>query len=305
MNLSIIIPSKDRKFILDESLALAYSAIKNLDAEILVINDSKTASILIEPYYYNKVRVVDNPKSGVASARNLGASLAKADLLLFLDDDMWIADENVRTTLRLHEQYQQCCINLNWVYPPELDGEIRKTQFGRYLHHYGFATLKGWCTGLAWDDHKLFMIDGITSQYLSIKKDDFLKVGGYNENFPHAGAEDHDFGKRLRKAGIQPYIYPISTVYHNEADRMDVKAWLARKKRGGETRKVAAELGYKEIALSYGVFKSKTYNLLSISKPALYKLLNAIPNRQMFDPVYFKILNILLGTASYEGYTKS
>lgn len=303
MELSIIIPSKDRETIFKESLQMAYSAIKGLDAEIIVVNDSKTKAINIDPTFHDKVRVFNNLKSGVASARNLGASQAQSDLLLFLDDDMWIKEENVLTTLKLHQTMSDCCINLNWVYPQALDQEIKKTQFGRYLHHFGFASLKGWCRGLAWNDDHLFPINGITSQYLSINKHDFWKVGGYNEDFPHAGFEDHDFSVRLLKHNIQPYIYPLSIVYHNEADRMNVEAWLARKQRGGETRKVAVQLGYSEVALSYDLVKGNVYKMLKISKPALIKVLMSIPNVTALDPFYFRILNLLLGTASYEGYT--
>lgn len=303
MDLSIIIPSKDRESILYSTLALAYKAIEKLDAEIIVVNDSKSNNIEIGSGFDNRVRVFDNPKSGVASARNYGASMAKGALYLFLDDDIWISEDNLRATLTLHKDMSDCCINLNWIYPPGLDKEIKQTQFGRYLHHFGFADLKGWCRGIYWDDNNLFPINRITSQYLSMKKEDFGKVGGYNDEFPHAGFEDHDFCVRLLKHHIQPYIYPLSTVYHNEADRMDIKAWLARKKRGGETRKVAAQMGYQEVALYYGVAKSSIYKLLMLGKPALINILLSIPNVPALDPFYFRILNLLLGAASYEGYT--
>jgi GT2 family glycosyltransferase len=305
MDLSIIIPTKDRHSILDKSLSLAFKAIQSLNAEIIVVNDSKTNSVDIPSAYTGKVRMINNPKSGVASARNLGAKKAQADLLLFLDDDMWISEDNLLTTLSLHHNQTDCCIILNWVYPVALDQEIKATQFGRYLHHFGFASLKGWCNGMNWSDEKLFPVNGITSQYLSIRKRDFWKAGGYNENFPHAGFEDHDFGVRLLQHGVQPYVYPLSTVYHNEADRMNVEAWLARKKRGGETRKVAVQVGYSNTGLTYGFTKKKAYRLLSVGKPVLLKLLQAIPNQPGFDPLYFKVLNLLLGTASFEGYYRS
>ena len=43
--LSIIIPTKDREVIFRETLHRAYSAIAKLDAEIIVVNDSKTRPI--------------------------------------------------------------------------------------------------------------------------------------------------------------------------------------------------------------------------------------------------------------------
>jgi len=303
MELTIIIPSKDRKSILLPTLERAYVAIEGIGAEIIVINDSKTAGIAIPDAWQPKVKVFDNPKAGVASARNLGASKATADLLLFMDDDMWISAENVRATISLHQAHpESCCINLNWVYPPALQEQNRRTQFGRYLHHFGFDSLKGWSRGLPWSDEELFASEGITSQYLSMRKADFLRSGGYNESFPHAGFEDHDFSKQLTTHGITSYVYPKSMLYHNEADRMNVTAWLARRQRGGETRRVAVQMGYKELEYHYGPLKSAIYTTTGRMQPLLRGLLKTIPNVQPLDPLYFRVMNLLLGTALYTGY---
>jgi glycosyltransferase involved in cell wall biosynthesis len=302
--LSLIIASKDRELILSATLEKAYRALIDVNAEIVIVNDSKTNPILVPALYQDKVRVIDNPKSGVASARNLGAQNARADILIFMDDDMWISSENIQASLQLARQFalEPRCFNLNWVYPLELQRYVQSTQFGRYLHHYGFDSLKGWCKGLPWNDTELFATPGITSQYLVIRKVDFKKAGGYNEKFPHAGFEDHEFSQRLEKARVQPYIYPNSTMYHNEADRMNLKAWLARKRRGGETRRVAVELGHQELAYEYGLIKGSVYRLTDLLQPVVLSLLIIIPNKVALDPLYFNIINLLLGTALYSGY---
>jgi glycosyltransferase involved in cell wall biosynthesis len=302
--LSLIIASKDRKAILAVTLEKVYKALQGVAAEVLLINDSKTESISLPAEYLDKVRVIDNPRSGVASARNLGAKNASAPLLVFMDDDMWVTAENIQVTIQLSQQYSQepRCFNLNWVYPPELQEYVQSTQFGRYLHHYGFDSLKGWCRGLPWNDKELFATPGITSQYLAIRKVDFEKSGGYNENFPHAGFEDHEFSQRLAEHQIQPYICPFSIMHHNEADRMNLIAWLARKKRGGETRRVAVELGHQELAYNYGPLKGNIYQIISLIHPVVMGLLTLIPNNKAFDKLYFSITNLLLGTALYSGY---
>jgi len=303
MVLSIIIPSKDRGLILNESLEKAYWAINKFDAEIIVINDSKTAVIQILPQWEVKIKVYNNPKSGVASARNLGAEKAKAGLLFFMDDDMWLSAENVKAIINLHQRFSgKCCINLNWIYPPALSKQMKGTPFGRYLNYFGFDSLEGWRRGSTWNSKEIFPVEGITSQNLSIKKTDFFRADGYNESFPHAGFEDHDFSHRLNAAGIQPYIYPLSMMYHNEADRMDVKSWLARKKRGGETRRVAVEMGHTDLKIHYGWLKWSVYTILLALQPVLYSLLSIIPNIKLLDPIYFKLLNTMLGTAIFEGY---
>lgn len=303
-HLSLIIASKDRAAILAVTLEKVYRALQGIPAEVIIINDSKTTSIDVPAAYQDKVRVIDNPRGGVASARNLGAAHAQAPLLVFMDDDMWVAADNVRATLQLHQQYGQeaRCFNLNWVYPPELQAYVQSTQFGRYLHFYGFDSLKGWCRGLPWSDTELFATPGITSQYLAIRKTDFERAGGYNESFPHAGFEDHDFSQRLAAHQVQPYILPTSTMFHNEADRMNLPAWLARKRRGGETRRVAVELGHEELVYEYGALKGSIYRLAALVRPVIMGVLKLIPNQRAFDRPYFALVNLLLGTALYTGY---
>ncbi|MGZ3456549.1 MAG: glycosyltransferase family 2 protein, partial [Polyangiales bacterium] len=268
MDLSIVIPTKDRPSILRETLLSALPAARDVSAEVIIVNDSKTAPVSVPEVEGATVRVMDNPKSGVASARNLGARHARAPLLLFIDDDMIISSENLRVTLRLHgELPANSSLNLNWVYPPELQERIRRTHFGRYLMSNGFATLEGWCRGGAWRDDALFRSDGITSQYLSISKAVFESVAGYDETFPHAGFEDYDLAMRLRQAGVDSYIYPLSFVYHDEADRMDPRSWLARKRRGGVTRRVAVERGHSELRHDYGRLRPLFYRTVGAAEP--------------------------------------
>ncbi len=299
MELSVIIPTKDRGDVFSRTLRSAYEALRDVAAEIIVVNDSKTRTVVPDPACADRVTVLDNPKSGVASARNLGAAHARGRLLLFLDDDMLVSRENVQATLQLHRQYAGCCINLNWVYPPELTSTIQRDPFGRYLIHYGFTSLEGWNRGDRWDAANLFRTEGITSQYLSMERETFRASGGYTEGFPHAGFEDFDFAKKLKKQGVVFYIYPLSVAFHNEIDRLNLPAWLARKERGGETRRVAVAMGHKELALHYGTLKKTALAAIARATPLLAPLLRLAP-----DALYFRIVNVLLATAIFKGYTK-
>ena len=303
LKLSVVIPTKDRNLILAQTLLAACEALKGVDSEIIVVNDSDTPVEMPFPLPAN-VRVMRNPKSGVASGRNYGAKLATGSLLLFLDDDMLVAPADIQTTLRLHEEYDRCFINLNWVYPPQLLNQIEKNLFGRYLVHYGFTSLKGWNRGNHWDDNRLFATNGITSQYLSVRKTDFDASGGYNEAFPHAGFEDYEFAKRLQQQGFAFYIYPQSKLLHNETDRQSIEAWLDRRRRGGQTRRVAAELGHAEVALHYPSWKNGVLQLLSACKKAMLFVIKKLPDKPIFDRVGFKLINILLAVSIHEGYNR-
>lgn len=304
MDFSIIIPTKNRDKIINQSLQYALKAIVGFEVEIIIVNDGDN-EIELSNEIKSKVKIYKNPKTGVASARNFGAKTALSEHLIFMDDDMWMQPDNLQTLSTLKQKLQNVCINLNWIYPPSLSAQIEKTSFGRYLEHYGFTSLKGWCRGLPWNDNEIFEVNGITSQFLYMHKSVWQSVNGYNENFPHAGFEDHDFAARLRKNGTKFYIEPTSFLYHNEADRVEPKSWLARKQRGAETRKYAVAFGYPDLKLNYGFVKSSIYTFFIFIKPILFTFLKLIPNKKVFDKFYFAGINLLFGTVSYEGYTKS
>lgn len=303
IEITIIIPTKDRPMVFNKAILSASAAIKNIQAEIIVVNDSKTSQPEI-PANNSKIKLINNPRSGVAAARNLGASLAQAPLLLFMDDDMIIAEDNIYDILNTHKKNNLACANLNWLYPPELIKKIEQTQFGRFLIAFNFTTSKGWYNHSSWNDLEIFESPGITSQFLLIPKVLFDKAGGYDERFPHSGFEDFDFGKRLLQMGVKCFVNPLSIIYHNEADRIEIVPWMDRKARAGETRQVAVKLGYHHLIIKHSALKKFIYRLLIPAKPLLYLILKVIPNNKFFDFLYFRITNLLLGIYLFEGYIK-
>ncbi len=65
--------------------------------------------------------------------------------------------------------------------------------------------------------------------------------------------------RKLQKEVLNSYIYPRDKAFHNEADRLNLDAWLARKQRGGETRRVA--VADEELETYYGVLKAALENI--------------------------------------------
>ncbi|HEY4799892.1 MAG TPA: glycosyltransferase, partial [Bacteroidia bacterium] len=189
MQFSIIIPTKDRGEIFYETLKCTVDAIANFDAEIIVINDSKTSNIII-PGNFKKVKLINNPKSGVASARNLGASLAQSKLLLFIDDDIITNRETIDQILLLHNSQKNICVNPNWIYPPHITQKLTSTSFGRFLQKKNLTSFKGWYRNNTWKENALFESDIIASFHLSIERSVFIHSKGYNETFSEAGFED-------------------------------------------------------------------------------------------------------------------
>lgn len=237
MKLSIIMPTKDRKQIFDSTLSAAINATRHLDAEIIVVNDSRTEHVEIPEVTH--VRLVQNPKAGVASARNYGVKMSVGELILFLDNDIIISKGSIDHVLSLHFDQAPACFNLNWEYPEETLKKILSNPFTRFLNAFQMISFKGWYNDASWRDNELFPSKSVASFHLSILRRDFEKTGGYNEDFQLAGFEDYDFPVRLKKAGIQFFIDARVTVCHNETDKLDLDNWLTNQQNRAYTRKRA------------------------------------------------------------------
>ena len=300
ISISIIIPTKDRPEVFKRTITSALAAVQGIEAEILVINDSKTGEPSL-PANNGSIRLINNPKSGVAAARNLGVSQAKGNYLLFVDDDIVFEARHLLYTIDFLRSHEQAAINLNWVYPPDLLEACQKTAFGRFMVANHLVSLQGWRRGDVWKEER-FEVESGASCFLGISRANFDRCQGYNEAFPHSGFEDFEFNSRMRKNGIKIYIEPKETVYHNEADKLDLEVWLKRNYHGAITTRIGFEMGFTQFENKTGKVKQLIYRLLMPFEPLLRFKLKVIPNHPIFDFSAFRIIHLLLGLALYKGY---
>lgn len=299
MKLSVIIPTKDRSDVFEMTIEYAIRALKAIDAEIIVVNDSKINEVQI-PASPVAIRLLNNPKSGVASARNLGAKNAKGELLLFLDDDILINADNIEEVLKVHQSHKAAAINFLWIYPPQLKDDISHSSFGRFLIKYGFTSMKDGL-GSEWKNSEIFETAIAASYFLFMHRDTFNLVGGYNEQFPHEGS-DYNFSLRMKEQGIARLIYTKSIVFHNEMDRVQIKNWLMREQRGAEARAWGSVLGYTEMQLPVSSIKTFIYRILTRIKPLIFILERNLPDTPSMDIINHRIIHLLLGTSIFQGY---
>lgn len=298
MKLSIIIPTRDRTEILQRTISNLVEAINGTDAEILIVNDSTLPINLKEKNSF--IKILSNSKSGAASARNTGVRESTGELLLFLDDDIIINKSNILKTLSLHQNSVKSAFNFFWLYPPDLIESLPKSSFGRYIiRHLLFSN--SYRIKINDRINELIETDGLTSQYFSIHKSDFLLSGGYNENIPFAGSEDLILYKELTKSGIKVFISPSDIIFQNESDRIVLRSMLDRSRRGAITMRKAEIAGY-ETSVTFSRTRKIFYPFFVHFQSPIYRLIKLIPNKRALDPVYFKLTNLLLSLSFYEGY---
>lgn len=90
---SVVIPVHNGARYLGEAIASALGQTAP-PLEVIVVDDGSTdGSAEVAHSFGSRVRVVAQPQSGAAAARNRGVSLARGDYLAFLDaDDLWPAE---------------------------------------------------------------------------------------------------------------------------------------------------------------------------------------------------------------------
>jgi GT2 family glycosyltransferase len=188
-SLSIIIPVYNGgpafRRSLDSVLAHGDAAVE----VIVVVDGGANAKDDSEAYARHRgVRVLCLPQNqGPARARNVGAQMARGEVLFFVDADVTIqADtiEQVRQMFRRHPDVDA----LIGSYDDQPGAGNFLSQYKNLLHHYTHQQAR--------EEASTFW--GACG---AIRRSLFLAIGGFNEAYRYPSIEDIELGYRLRAAG--------------------------------------------------------------------------------------------------------
>ncbi len=186
--LSVIIPTfREEKYI-----AKTLSRLVNLKhaIEIVVVDGgSQDSTVNIAKQFTDKVYQIR--ERGISRARNHGAKKASAKILLFLDSDVY-------PPLNFVEKVLETFNNSSVVGATCRIMPIKSTlsEFA-FFHFYNYIIRL--CT--RFKPHS-------RGEFLAVRKNDFLKVNGFDENMPCL--EDHDLAYRLSKRGRFMFINDLT-----------------------------------------------------------------------------------------------
>jgi GT2 family glycosyltransferase len=199
---SVVIPTYQRRDALLRSLAALATQRLDADAyEVVVVVDGATdgsreaAESFDAPY---ALRVLSQPNRGRAAACNAGAAAARGTILVLLDDDMEATPQLLAAHAASHERACRdggavavigaAPIAVQDDAPAHAAYIARK--FNRHLEHLAQAQGN-------------FTLRDFYSGNLSLRRDVFLSVGGFDEAFVEYGNEDLELSIRLRAAGVR------------------------------------------------------------------------------------------------------
>ena len=249
---SIVVPTFRRPDALRETLTALLALDYERDRyEVIVVDDGAdeiTAEIVNALWRQGLPLTLEaQHQRGAARARNCGARAASGELLLFCDDDILVEPSHLRLHSAARERHGDAVVNGTWEFAPAVIAALQTTTFGRYrieLERH-FAQDAG---GRPLDGHPgCLRMPLLGSWDLALRRDLFWELGGFDEAFPVAGAEDQDFSLRARAAGCLLLLDTGIRCLHND-NRLSLRSYCAREERSAQTmpflaRKYPKEFG--------------------------------------------------------------
>ena len=212
MKLSVIVPTYNAETTLPGLLDSISGQIYE-DFELIVVDDCSTdnSSSIVQEYPCTLIQSEKN--RGPAYCRNRGAQKAQGDILVFTDSDC-IVDRNWLDNIQRHfSQNSADAIMGRLVIKPS-------TFLGDSISALGFPA--GGCIGFdkVWKiDHNGYT-DSLSSCNCAIRRDVFLKIGGFDETFPFPGGEDSLLAYHLRRLNYRIGYCPDVLAYHAARDSL-------------------------------------------------------------------------------------
>jgi GT2 family glycosyltransferase len=226
---SVVIPYFEAPRQLDLTLAALTQQTYPIDMlEVIVADDGsrpEMAAAVTDGPLRSKVVYQERRGFGAPRARNLGASHASGDLLVLLDCDMVPEREHIEAHARWHHALDYAVVfgfrrhvDFEGITPTDIlqassSGGLVQLFEGRPSH------------GVDWIERHLARTDSLrqsvsdlwrltSSGNLSLHRDLYWRVGGFDESFNQWGGEDNEFGYRLSASGAVIVPEPAAFAWH-------------------------------------------------------------------------------------------
>tara|TARA_Y100000589_G_scaffold297110_1_gene304676 strand:+ start:566 stop:1495 length:930 start_codon:yes stop_codon:yes gene_type:complete len=203
MNVSVVIPTYNRKPILEKCLCSLEN--QRLDSyvntyEIVLVDDGSTDGtiswIRTNSEHFPHVVLYEQKHGGPALGRNLGVMKSRYEIIIFIDSDLVVVEDfiisHVNKLVNNWEKYNKKCFTYGSV--------INTNNFENPLkepHKITDISLAYFATG-----------------NVAISKDLLLKAGLFDTSFSLYGWEDLELGERLRNLGTKLIKCPEAKGFH-------------------------------------------------------------------------------------------
>jgi GT2 family glycosyltransferase len=207
LDVSIVVPTYNRLDTLQHVMPTLLAQDVSRDRYEVLICDSRstdgTAEYLARvAAEHPNVRHLPGGYSGRAAARNAGIEAARGEVVLFNDSDILASPDLLSHHLRRHGERRGIAV-VGWEVQvkdiADFERKRDRPQERGHLHPHSRKRL-------SW----LYFLTGNAS----VRREDLLRVGAFDESFTGYGHEDLELGYRLQKASVAIVYEPGAVNYH-------------------------------------------------------------------------------------------
>jgi len=199
-DISVIIPVHDDATALHKCLSILAETREQCREIIVVADGCRDGSKAVAEKFDTVVINLPEPAQGPARARNIGARAAKGEILFFLDADVLLYPDTVRTIQAAFEaDCDMAAVFGSYDDTPEQRNFL--SQYRNLLHHYVHQHAR--------EDASTFW-----AGCGAIRKDVFRAMNGFGESFIKPSIEDIELGYRMKKNGYRIRLIKNLQVTH-------------------------------------------------------------------------------------------
>lgn len=196
--LSVVIPVYNAEATLKECLTRLYES-RFRDFETIIVDDGCTdQSPAIAAAFPARI-VPTSGRVGPAAARNLGARMAMGELLFFIDSDVMVRPDTLALVAESFEA-------------GDVDGlcgvQAAQMRYTNIASQYKNLWMR-WTYLRQTGDVPLFYTTAA-----AIRREAFLRVGGFDQGYATPNVEDTAFGQKLARLGVRVRVHPDLEVEH-------------------------------------------------------------------------------------------
>jgi len=205
---SVIIPTFNRCSVLAETLRHLAAQSVPVAWEVIVVNnrctdDTDMVVTSLVAGFGCPLTVVHEDRPGAAAARNRGVRSARGDLLVLLDDDIYVGAGQIERAVADHRAQPISWFVAQIVPLPEHGAAP-------------FARFRAAVTDLPPQLDTMAEVETFASGFAVVPRSSLLAVGGYNEDYTVAALEDADLYIRARHHGMRVFYDPKLVGTHND-----------------------------------------------------------------------------------------
>jgi glycosyltransferase involved in cell wall biosynthesis len=215
---SVIIPTRDRP----RELAVCLESLAQQDYprdrfEVIVVDDASRLPLAATIAAFHdrlNLTVLNQPRSsGPGVARNCGAACAKGEFLAFTDDDCSPAPDWLQQ------------LGARFISMP---GHLIGGRVINALTENPYSTASHVILDVVYEyyDPQQGRAHFFPTSNFALAADQFREIGGFNEKWPLAAAEDREFCYRWLQRGFLMTYAPEASVYHRHRLTLNSFCWL-------------------------------------------------------------------------------